>query len=763
MTRVADRTSGPSGPSGSSGGGTEPPDGVELDVHDPYPPTWAVMAADDVVRKVFEPDAGSVLRWRRRTSAPPVLRITDRYLVGTLDLRALEFPYLLEFVRCRFEQAPDVRQANLAGLEFGGCWLPGLSARNVTSDNDIALLNTTVRGGSVDLTDARIRGSLLLSGSRLNNPGRRTLHADRLELAGALLANNLEAVGEVRIPGLRTGGNVNFSGAGLHNVDGCALDGNGMHVGGNLLFGKDVVSGNRFRSTGWVFLPSAQVESDLSMRGAQLRPGGVEKATLPVDDPYYDVYTTLIADRIRVDGNADLDQEFTSTGTLRMVNAHIGGSLRMTGASVDISAGGEAPFDNRALYLDGTQILGNLDARGIRVTGEWRLLDLGVRGNVRLDGAVLANPGHDVWVGRRSTVGGNFECRDAEIYGSMIMQEVQIGANLDLRASRLSKPGRYTRDRNVKPCLDIRAAQIGRDVICAVGKRPFSSAGEVRMVRASIGRQLNFAGAQLGVDGDSSRSALNAFGAQTQEFTLTLARPPQGRIGLRQMRCASLDDNEALWQATGGIDLDAFRYDSLTRAIALTDDAAVVRRLRWLRAADQDVYRPGPYDQLAAMLRTCGNEEHADTVLIEKQRRRYAALGRGFRVLGPLMACWSWLQRSMVGYGYRPSRALAWLALLLVIGTVWFAWYPTHCVPLDGDPSSFSGYRFCPMTNQDDHLVWNPFLYTLDQLIPIVDFGNKSRWSVDGPSQWFQAALIASGWILATTVAANVTRTLRRQ
>jgi hypothetical protein len=750
------------GVSGTGGEADAEPTG-ELDVHNPIPPAWAMMAAEDVVRRVIEPDATGMLRWRRRSAAPPVVRIEDRYLVGTLDLRALEFPYLLEFVRCRFEKAPDIRQANLAGLEFNGCWLPGLSARNARSDNDIGLLNTTVRGGSVDLTDANIKGSLLLGGSRLHHPGKRALFADRLQLAGALLANNLDVVGEVRLPGLRCGGNVNFSGAGLHNVGGCALDGNGMQVGGNLVCAIDVVSGNKFRSTGWVFLPSVQVESDLSMRGAELRPGGDTKAGLPVDDPYYDARTTLIADRIKVGGNADLDQGFTSTGTLRMVNAHIGGSLRMTSANVDISVGGNLPSGNRAVYLDGTRIDGNLDARGVRVNGEWRLLDLGVRGNVRLDGSVLANPGRDVWVARRADVGGNFECREAEIYGSMIMQEVQIGANLDLRASRLSRPGRYTRDRNVKPSLDIRAARIGRDVVCAAGsRRAFASSGEVRMVRATIGRQLTFAGAELGETDGENRSALNAFGAQTQELNLTLARPARGSIGLRQMRCASLDDNDALWGSTGGIDMDAFRYDSLTKAIDLADDRAVVRRLRWLREAERVVYSPGPYDQLAAMLRSAGNEEHADTVLIEKQRRRYVALATGFKVLGPLVRAWSWLQRWMVGYGYRPSRALGWLALLLVAGTLWFSLYPTHCVVVAGDPATFAGYRFCPLTNQDDHLVWNPFLFTLDLLIPIVDFGNKNRWALGGSSQWFAASLTAAGWVLATTVAAGVTRILRR-
>jgi hypothetical protein len=97
------------------------------------------------------------------------------------------------------------------------------------------------------------------------------------------------------------------------------------------------------------------------------------------------------------------------------------------------------------------------------------------------------------------------------------------------------------------------------------------------------------------------------------------------------------------------------------------------------------------------------------------------------------------------------------------VGTVSFSVYPYHCVPVVSDPPDFAQYRFCPVTNQDDHLVWNPFLFTLDQLIPIVDFGNKNRWALTGASQWLAATLQAAGWLLATTVATAVTRILRRQ
>src|SRR5256885_11161698 len=143
---------------------TEPPEQSErvLDPFEEFPPTWAYLSADDVVRQVLERDNGGMLRLRRRPTAAPVLRVADKYLIGTLDLRAVDFPYLLEFVRCRFQEPPDLRQARLAGCELNRCWLPGIDARNLTSDNDLLLVEGTSVNGRFDLTDGDINGSLIM-------------------------------------------------------------------------------------------------------------------------------------------------------------------------------------------------------------------------------------------------------------------------------------------------------------------------------------------------------------------------------------------------------------------------------------------------------------------------------------------------------------------------------------------------------------------------------------------------------------------------
>jgi len=723
-----------------------------LDPHDPLPPAWAVLAAAEVIYRAVEPDTGSVLR-RRRPATAPVVTVSDRFLTGLLDLRAVEFPFLLEFVRCRFEEAPDLRQSRLAGVEFRDCALPGLHGRNLHSDNDVQLVAGTVVHGTVDLADGDIQGSLVLRNSTLISGKGPALHADRLQLAGALLAANMAAEGEIRIPGLRSGGNVNFAGALLDNPKGFSLNGNGVQIGGNLQLTPDPASGVAFRSFGQVFLPSARIDSDFSLRGARLSPRTHHSRSAPPDDPFFDPNATLVADRSTVDGNVNMDRGFASSGTIRIVNATIGGALRLAHSTIDVSGGhetfvqgpgGHGPYADRSLHLDGTEVRGGIDARDARIAGQVRFVDMRVQSSVLLDRAVIANGGGDAIEGRRFAVSGNLDARALLVFGSMLLSGAKIGANLDLRGSTLLEPGSYVRDKSTKPGLNLRGAQIGRDLVCADGDEPFTAQGEIRLRRAEVGRETNFHGARLGI-GPTAGVVLNAFGVQTQELRLDVVAAPQGQIDLRHVRCASLADNEDFWRAHGRIDLEDFRYDSLAVPIALDDDEQITRRLTWLRHAMRDVYRPGPYDQFSAMLRASGNEEHASTVLVEKQRRRYVALADGARITGPGIHAWSWLQRSMVGYGYRPTRALAWLVACLVIGTVWFSIMP--------EPSE---------TNSDDNLVWNPLLYTLDLLIPIVDFGHKNKWTVGGVGQWISAGLIAGGWILATTVAAGLGRMLRR-
>ncbi|MEU6645016.1 oxidoreductase [Saccharomonospora sp. NPDC046836] len=744
------------------------------------------VRAADLLRPFIEPGSGGLLRWRKQATNAPIVQVEDAYITGKLDLRAADLQYLFRFERCRFEQPPDVREASLLGLVFRRCWLPGLKARNFRSRNDVRLIRsvvevdsgradseTTVRraddverglpDAAVNLTDAVIEGSVVLTRTKIIHSRGKALLADRLTITGALLAYRLEASGEVRIPGLRTGGNVNFSGATLDNPEGFALNGNGLQIGGSLLCEVDNygprTGRRRFSANGMVFMPSIKVAGDVVFRGARLavdQTGDIVVDAWKTGDWYVDPRPALIADRMQVEGNVELSDSLDVTGTIRMVNAHLGGSLRLAGARIRVLRSETPPFRDRAVHLDGSEINGDIDAKSLWIEGQLRMADMTVRGNVFVAGATLVRPERDVVSARRTTVSGNLVLTDCAANGTLRLQGMTVRGSIDLRGTEVVQP------ENIELgswAVDLRSVQVARSLLLTANRdRPFRARGGVTLDGAVVKRQIDLTGAELYAAAPHT-IALDAGDTVADEFVLAPVMPPEGRVVLCRAHCGTLTDSDALWHATGGLELEDFRYDALDTPIDMADDGTVEKRLTMLHHA-MGGYRPGPYDQLATMLRTCGNEEHADTVMMRKQQYRYESLARGYRVFGGGVRLWSWLQRSMVGYGYRPIRALAWLAMLLVAGSLWFGLRSDECTT-DAERFEVIGER-CAVNRDDSGLEWNPVLYTADLLVPIADLGNKGRWYMAEEDKWVSTGFTAMGWVLATTVAAGVTRTLRR-
>src|SRR5690606_328260 len=147
-------------------------------------------------------------------------------------------------------------------------------------------------------------------------------------------------------------------------------------------------------------------------------------------------------------------------------------------------------------------------------------------------------------------------------------------------------------------------------------RKPFVARGGLNLDGVQVARTLNLDGAPLG--DLKADVALDARDAMADEIGLTAGEQPQGRVRRRRARCASLAASETLRAASGEVDLADVRYDALDPPIDPTEDDAreeVRKRVNWLRKAMRG-YRSGPYDQLAEVLRSSGNEEHAATVLM---------------------------------------------------------------------------------------------------------------------------------------------------
>ncbi|MFD7440404.1 oxidoreductase [Streptomyces sp. NPDC059909] len=339
-----------------------------------------------------------------------------------------------------------------------------------------------------------------------------------------------------------------------------------------------------------------------------------------------------------------------------------------------------------------------------------------------------------------------------ETYGEVSLRGAKVGVSLSLRGSRLrAAEGRralnapqltvertlymtyawvnVAGNQGATPPFGIANAAGGR----APGAREqrFECHGGVRLDDGRFGDAVDFHKARF-ILSDARREELSLRRIATPELRFNGERPEEGRVVLNGAKIVTLIDLSTSWPGPGGLAMGGFVYENLVPYSRFP----LARRLEWVAAATPE-YAPEPYERLATVLRNSGEDADAREVLLAKQRRRRETL--------PLAAkLWGYLQDWTVAYGYRPGRAALWMAILWAAGAVAFSRF---------EPSAIK---------PDEHPEWNPSLYALDLLLPVINLGQDGYWRLQGHWQWAAAALILLGWILATTVAAGASRLLRR-
>ncbi len=561
-----------------------------------------------------------------------------------------------------------------------------------------------------DLQMAKLIG-LRMHSCRVPGLSARNLRVD----SDLILEPRFQCDGTVDLTDATIGGSLRMSGSVLHHPgDRLVMAAARLHVSGSFL-ALDM------RATGPIRLAGAYVGGSLQLSSAYL--------TSPID-----------CDRIRVEGTVALDRGFTALGVVQFADARIGGHLRLAGA---VLGGPDQPLTERppiALFADGIELGGDMDARSGRLAGrpnqapfvaygQVRFPGAKVDGTFSMSGARLHCAGRDALFADRLAVGETLFLEEVQANGCVRLQDTKIGASLNCTGSRFVEP-RLRADGSRKPSLDLQFASIGHNLLCS---RDVVATGGVSMRLADIRHTVHLSFATMG-DGRPDSFALDAYGMSAHQLVVQFPEetPPQGAVRLAKANVRVLTDGPGLWSASGGVDVADFVYES----VESDKDFTIKERLRWLRTVQPD-FAPGPYDHLVNVYRNAGEEQLAEDVLLEKQRRRHAELGRAGRI-------WGVLQEWTVGYGYRPWLAAGWLGVFWLVGTFWFAFHEMSKLDNDQNP------------------VWNPPLLAMDLLLPIIDLGQDNMWRMIGPSQWIADVLIAAGWVLATTVAAGATRLLKR-
>jgi hypothetical protein len=339
-----------------------------------------------------------------------------------------------------------------------------------------------------------------------------------------------------------------------------------------------------------------------------------------------------------------------------------------------------------------------------------------ISGALYLDGAEVTatDPAQPVLQLNQVSIDDDLCARGLRTQGLIRLDGASVTGSIDLEDAELTNPGAHVLNAE---SLDVGANLLGRRLRARgrIDLRGSRIPGRVDLLRTSLS--------------NPGGTALRASSCVIGELWLREGPPIEGRLNLRRAEVGQLQLEPEMLP-------DQVRLLDLTYTF-LTPHEPAERRLPMLER-DDGAFDPHAYEQLTAAYRRTGDDRAARVVQLAKQRRHRGTLPWYGRV-------WGHLQDAAVGYGFRPLRAAVWLLSLLAVGSITYAGH--HPPPLKaGEAPEF-----------------NPVSYTLDLLLPVISFGQESAFAPRDGYQTLSYVLIVTGWILATTVAAGVTRTVSRQ
>jgi hypothetical protein len=422
----------------------------------------------------------------------------------------------------------------------------------------------------------------------------------------------------------------------------------------------------------------------------------------------------LTADQVEIESDLDLGG-VVADGEVSLRGAHVGGGLSFAGAELR-NPNGSALFAD-SLLVEQDMNLAEAEAEGEVLVGGH------VRGLLDFHGATLNNQNGKALRSAGLRVDkAVFLHKGFTANGEVHLPAARIGGRLYLDNARFVNPGRLA--------LNLNRLTVSQDMFC----RGLTVRGLIDLHSAQIGGHLDFSGAALN-DPNPEQVSLAGQNLRVAALILRWQTRPDGYVDLSHTHVGVLVDPAEVWPQSLG--LRDFTYDVLDEH----PEVKVKARLRWLQC-DPRGYAPQPYEQLAAVYRRAGRDEDARRVAIEKQRRRRTTLS------APAKA-WGLVLDGLVGYGYRTWLAALWLLGFLALGTWIFA--AAH-------PQAMT-----PTKPLDELPAFQPVVYALDVLLPIVDLRQQDAWLPHGFALWWSWVSILIGWILTTAVVAALTGILKRE
>ena len=492
------------------------------------------------------------------------------------------------------------------------------------------------------------------------------------------------------------------------------------------------------KSDGPIHLIGADVERNVDLSGTELTGSGI----------------SLALDGARIRGSAFIHNGFRSSGGVRMLNARIGGDLGFNGATLTAA--------DRALSLDKVVVEGNVSLAKwshsdgsedvFHSDGSVNLLGAQIRGDLDCDGADLAATGISLNLATAQIHGHVYLRNGFKSRGQLHMHSADVGNSIDLSGAVLTEAA-------ISVILQ-EATVRGTISICG----GFSSFGMVDVQSSKIGGNLVCDECKLHLlycANMTLKGDLEWTGIRDAKST---------SLCLNGATIKSLRDERESWPGPGGLHLDGLTYEELTLHSARTEinrqknelgpehPLKVKDRVEWLQLQrPSDQAEPQPWMQLAALLKAKGDDDGAKCVIFELRSAQAKSSNKAIRVCKVLFAR---LQQ-------QPLWVLALIALTTSLATCffWFASVRGAMAPSDKEAyfAWSTGSRMSVAYPQ-----FNPFVYSLENDLPLVKFGIDDKWAPDQTYRpkdpvvsyetlrWARVLLILCGWFQATVLAAAI-------
>ncbi len=377
--------------------------------------------------------------------------------------------------------------------------------------------------GNIDLSRSAIQGSLNLRDTEAEK-----LVAEDLTVRCNVLLERSRFRGGADLRRSTVEGRLLAQGAVLENLGGYAfcLDGGTVK--------SDVRLNHGFHCLGGATLQRAKIQGDLDARGA----------IFEVPATVADHQDALRCDCAEVHGDVlihysrwkEINYPFLALGSVRLVRTQVHGSVLGYGAELESrgqKAGkGKPALDAEEATVNGSFLLKSYEreneATDLRVQcrGMVRLRRAHIGGRVSCSGAKMEGRGRSALVADEVQVGANLDLKFGfEALGGAFFEGAEIAGNLDCRGGRFEVEESGASERNA---LDFHDAEIGGDVLlkdnwdgagqvrlsgCNGPWLRFESLGCVNLFRAQIGGSLECHGATFrarGFKNGKPKPCLNA-------------------------------------------------------------------------------------------------------------------------------------------------------------------------------------------------------------------------------------------------------------